>query len=356
MNAIVAIDSLKGCLSSAEANQAVAQGIRETFPDAHVCCMPVSDGGEGMLDAFAAAMGATIVTVPAHDPLMRPIEASYGISPDGTTAVIEMAQASGLTLLAPDELDPWRATTHGTGELIANALCRGCTHLIIGLGGSATTDGGRGMLEALGARFDDGCADLSQFVIAGRDLTVTVASDVRNPLCGSEGAAAVYGPQKGADHDMVGRLDRRLQAFAHLTAQAMGADHSLRPGAGAAGGMGFALLAYMHAQLRSGIDLLLDLYDFDHLLRDASLVVTGEGHADRQTLMGKLPLGILQRAQRYNVPVVLLAGQTDDRQALLDAGFAAVRCINPVGSPLAECLVPDVARRRLRACGATLCP
>lgn len=349
MKIIIAIDSFKGCLSSAEAERAVELGIRESIPDAQVLSVPVSDGGEGMLEAFTAALGGTIVTTQVHDPLMRPIEAQYGISPDGSTAIIEMAQASGLTRVAPAERDAWRATTYGTGELIADALRRGCNHLLMGLGGSATTDGGRGMLEALGICFDDDSVDLSQSLLAGRDLRVSVACDVQNPLCGTNGAAHVYGPQKGADPAMVEQLDERLSQFADLTAQTLGDDYRNIPGAGAAGGMGFALLAYLNAEMRSGIDLLMDLVNFDDLVHDADLVITGEGSADRQTLMGKLPQGILHRAQHHGVPTILLAGRVADREALLDAGFARVECINPADSPLAECLLPPVARHRLAA-------
>ncbi|MBR5728156.1 MAG: glycerate kinase [Muribaculaceae bacterium] len=349
MKILVAIDSFKGCLSSAEAGRAVELGIREAIPDAQVLTVPVSDGGEGMLEAFTAALGGTIVTTQVHDPLMRPVEARYGLSPDGSTAIIEMAQASGLTRVAPAERDAWRATTRGTGELIAHALRRGCTHILMGLGGSATTDGGRGMLEALGIRFEGDTVDLSQSMLAGRNLHVTVASDVQNPLCGTNGAAHVYGPQKGATPTMVERLDQRLRQFADLTARALGTDYRDTPGAGAAGGMGFALLAYMNAELRSGIDLLTDLLDFDCLLQGATCVITGEGSADRQTLMGKLPQGILNHAQGHGVPTILLAGRVADREALLHAGFAAVECINPADSPLAECMHPAVARQRVSA-------
>lgn len=354
MKVVVAIDSFKGCLSSAEAGQAVSLGIRRALPDARVLSVPVSDGGEGMLEAFTSALGGNIVSAPCHDPLMRPIVAYYGLSSDGTTAIIEMAQASGLTLVAPDERDAWRASTYGTGELIAHALRRGCKHLLMGLGGSATTDGGRGMLEALGIRFEGSKVDLSQSLLTGRDMNVTIASDVLNPLCGLSGAAHVYGPQKGADPVMVERLEQRLQQMADITAHTLGADYRDTPGAGAAGGMGFALLAYMGAQLRSGIDLLMDLLDFDHLLDGASCVITGEGSADRQTLMGKLPQGILLRAQCHAVPTILLAGRIADRQSLLDAGFSRVECINPADSPLSECMRPQVARHRLAATASQL--
>ena len=347
MRILLAIDSFKGCLSSADAEQAVGQGIKQSLPCAQVVSVPVSDGGEGMLDAFAAAMQATLVTCAAHDPLMRPITARYGLAPDGT-AIVEMAQASGLALLQPDERNPLIATSFGTGQLIADALRRGCKRLIVGLGGSATVVGGRGMLEALGATIGNDDVDLSQSLLAGcNDVPVTIAGDVRNPLLGPDGAATVFGPQKGATPAMVSELEHQMEYWADLTAHTVGHDCRHTPGAGAAGGLGFALLAYMNATMRSGIDLLMDLLDFDRLLAGCDLVVTGEGSADRQTLMGKLPGGILRRAQQHGIPTLLIAGRVSDRQALLDAGFAEVHCINPADSPLSECMQPDIARQRL---------
>lgn len=346
MRILLAIDSFKGCLSSADAEQAVSQGIKQSLPGAQVLSVPVSDGGEGMLDAFAAAMQATLVTCAAHDPLMRPITARYGLAPDGT-AIVEMAQASGLALLQPEERNPLIATSFGTGELIADALRRGCKRLIVGLGGSATVDGGRGMLQALGATIGNDEVDLSQSLLAGCNVPVTIAGDVRNPLLGNNGAATVFGPQKGATPAMVSELEHQMEYWADLTAHTVGHDCRNTPGAGAAGGLGFALLAYMNATMRSGIDLLMDLLDFDRLLAGCDLAVTGEGSADRQTLMGKLPGGILRRAQQHGIPTLLIAGRVSDRQALLDAGFAEVHCINPADSPLSECMQPDIARQRL---------
>lgn len=321
-------------------------GIKQSLPDAQVVTVPVSDGGEGMLDAFAAAMQATIVTCNVHDPLMRPINARYGIAPDGT-AIIEMAQASGLALLQPGERNPLTATSFGTGELIADALRRGCKRLIVGLGGSATVDGGRGMLRALGATIGNDDVDLSQSLLAGCKVPVTIAGDVRNPLLGNDGAAHAFGPQKGATPSIVSELERQMEHWADITARAVGHDHHNTPGAGAAGGLGFALLAYMNANMQSGIDLLMDLVGFDRLLDGCDLVVTGEGSADRQTLMGKLPSGIMHRASNHGIPTLLIAGRISDHQALLDAGFADVHCINPADSPLSECMQPDIARQRL---------
>jgi len=332
---IVAIDSFKGCLTSAEANQAASEGILDKMPDAKVVQVPVSDGGEGFLEAFQAAMGGEIVEVNVKDPLMRSIVAQYLLQ--GDTAVIEIAKASGLTLLSPEERNPMVATSYGTGQLVVDAVQRGCKHIIIGLGGSATSDCGIGMLEAI---------DNAKLTI-DNDVRFTIATDVTNPLCGEQGAAFVFAPQKGATHDDVLALDARAKRFAEASAKHLGRDCQNMPGAGAAGGLGYAFLQYMNADCRSGIDLLLDTIHFDDLLQDADLVITGEGSADCQTLMGKLPFGILQRAQRYHVPVMLIAGRIADEQLLLDAGFSRVACINPPDLPLEIALQPATAKENI---------
>ena len=333
---IVAIDSFKGCLTSAEANQAAAEGILAKKPEAKVVQVPVSDGGEGFLAAFQVAMGGSIVEVNVKDPLMRPIVAQYLIQ--GDTAVIEMAKASGLTLLKPEERNPMVATSYGTGQLIVDAVRKGCKHIIVGLGGSATSDCGIGMLEAI---------NNSQFTIEN-DVRFTIATDVTNPLCGENGAAHVFAPQKGATPDQVIALDARAKHFAEASTKHLGRDCQNMPGAGAAGGLGYAFLQYMKAACRSGIDLLLDTIHFDDLLQDADLVITGEGSADRQTLMGKLPYGILQRAKKCGVPVILIAGRIADEQILLNAGFSRVACINPPGIPLEIAMQPDTAKENIR--------
>ena len=333
---IVAIDSFKGCLTSTEANQAACEGILQRMPDASVVQVPVSDGGEGFLDAFQAAMGGEIVEVNVKDPLMRPIVAPYLLH--GDTAVIEIAKASGLTLLKPEERNPMVATSYGIGQLVVDAIRRGCKHIIVGLGGSATSDCGIGMLEAI---------DNAQCIIHN-DVRFTIATDVTNPLCGENGAAFVFAPQKGATPEMVEALDARAKRFAEASAKHMGRDCQNKPGAGAAGGLGYAFLQYMNADCRSGIDLLLETIHFDDLLQDADLVITGEGSADRQTLMGKLPFGILQRAQRHNVPVMLIAGRIADEQQLLDAGFSRVACINPPGIPFEIAMQPEIAKENIR--------
>ena len=330
---IVAIDSFKGCLTSAEANQAASEGFLQGMPEAEVVKVPVSDGGEGWLEAFHTVMGGEIIEVNVKDPLMRPIVAQYLMQ--GDTAVIEIAKASGLTLLKPEERNPMVATSYGTGQLVVDAIRKGCKHIIVGLGGSATSDCGIGMLEAIEN------ADY-------KDVRFTIATDVTNPLCGENGAAYVFGPQKGATPEMVEALDARAKRFAEESAKRMGRDSQNMPGTGAAGGLGYAFLQYMNAECRSGIDLLLDTIHFDDMLQDADLVITGEGSADRQTLMGKLPFGILQRARKHDVPVMLIAGRIADEQQLTDAGFSRVACINPPGLPMEIAMQPETAKENIR--------
>ena len=330
---IVAIDSLKGCLTSAEANQAASEGFLQGMPEAEVVKVPVSDGGEGWLEAFHTVMGGEIVEVNVKDPLMRPIVAQYLLR--GDTAVIEIAKASGLTLLKPEERNPMAATSYGTGQLVVDAIRKGCKHIIVGLGGSATSDSGIGMLEAIEN------ADY-------KDVRFTIATDVTNPLCGENGAAHVFAPQKGATPEMVEALDARAKRFAEESAKRMGRDCQNMPGAGAAGGLGYAFLQYMNAECRSGIDLLLDTIHFDDMLQDADLVITGEGSADRQTLMGKLPFGILQRARKHDVPVMLIAGRIADEQLLTDAGFSRVACVNPPGLSMEIAMQPETAKENIR--------
>ena len=344
MKIIIAIDSFKGCLTSAEANQAASEGILAKMPEAKVVQVPVSDGGEGWLEAFQAAMGSEIVEVNVKDPLMRTVVAQYLVQ--GDTAVIEIAKASGLTLLSPEERNPMVATSYGTGQLVVDAVRRGCKNIIVGLGGSATSDCGIGMIRAIIDSFAKGGSwdDVREL----DDVRFIIATDVTNPLCGENGAAHVFAPQKGATQEQVLALDARAKRFAMASAKHMGRDCQNKPGAGAAGGLGYAFLQYMNAECRSGIDLLLDTIHFDDLLQDADLVITGEGSADRQTLMGKLPFGILQRAQRHDVPVMLIAGRIADEQQLLDAGFSRVVCINPPGLPLEIAMQPETAKENIR--------
>lgn len=404
---IVAIDSFKGCLTSAEANRAAVEGILARMPEAEVLSIPVSDGGEGWLEAFRSptlspvgrgtsptptipsregnptptlpsregsptpalpSREGVLVEVDVRDSLMRHISAPYLVI--GDTAVIEMAKASGLMLLHEEERNPMIATSYGTGQLVADAVRRGCRHIIVGLGGSATSDCGIGMLRAIIDNFaKHGSWDDVHELDA---VHFTIATDVTNPLCGENGAAHVFAPQKFAaqrelddtdnnstEHqqnrakltiaspEKIQLLDARAKRFAEVSARHFGYDCQNEPGAGAAGGLGYAFLQYMNAERRSGIDLLLDTIGFDRLLDDASLVVTGEGASDRQTLMGKVPYGILQRAKAHQVPVALIAGHIEDRQELLHAGFSQVVCINPPDLPTEEAMKPETAKRNI---------
>ena len=338
---ILAFDSFKGSLTATEACQAAARGIARCCPGADICCLPMSDGGEGMVDCIATAIGAQYVEAVVHDPLMLPVTARYAIAPDTATAYIEMAAASGLTLVPPERRDPTRTTTYGVGELLLDAVYRGCRHVVMGIGGSATCDAGQGMLDALHGHLP-------------LPVDVTVACDVSNPLYGPDGAAHVFAPQKGATPRQVDALDQRLRGFARQAERA-GVSPALahHPGAGAAGGLGYGLMAYLGARLTSGIDLVMDAVGLDQYLLGADLVLTGEGASDRQTLMGKVPMGILRRARRHGVPVVLLAGHISDEAALRQAGFADVRCINQGDDrPLDVLMQPAVASHNLEAATA----
>ena len=362
---VIAIDSFKGCMTSVEANEAAAEGIRRVCPDAEIVQVPVSDGGEGFLDAFHSAMGGEIREVIVRDPLLRPVTASYLLNSE--EAVIEIAQASGLTLLSPEERNPMVATSFGTGQLVADAVRQGAKHIIVGLGGSATSDAGIGMLRALKDSFaKNGTWDDIEEL---KSVRFTIASDVKNPLCGVNGAAHVFAPQKfaierektehvpisereqtrpkvkGATQDMVLKLDERARNFAEMSAKHFGYDRSENEGAGAAGGLGYAFLQYMNAACRPGIELLLEAIHFSEIVKDAALVITGEGSADRQTLMGKLPMGILK--QSGDIPVCLIAGRINDREQLLKAGFSHVVCINPPNITLEKAMRKEVARKNI---------
>ena len=344
MRVVIAIDSFKDCLTSMEANQAAAEGVKNAWPDAEIVQVPVSDGGEGVIEAFHTAIGGKLVEVTVSDPLMRPVTAKYLLK--GETAVIEMAQASGLTLLSKEERNPMVATSYGTGQLVADAVLKGAKHIIVGLGGSATSDAGMGMLGALIDAFSKNGQwnGIEEF----KDVRFLIATDVKNPLCGENGAAHVFAPQKGANPDMVRQLDERARQFAKDSATRFGYDRSCQEGAGAAGGLGYAFLQYLDADSKSGIQLLLETIRFDELVKDADLVITGEGSADRQTLMGKLPVGILQHSG--DVPVCLIAGQISDREELLRAGFCQAECINPKGISLEEAMRKDVAMQNITDC------
>ena len=322
---VIACDSFKGSCSAVDVTAYLERGLKRVRPELEVVKVPVADGGEGTVDALLFATGGERIAVQVSDPLGRPITANFGILPDGTAA-LEMAAASGLTLLTRDERDPRIASTFGTGQLIRAALDRGCRRLILGIGGSATNDGGTGMASALGARFLDGDnnplppggaalarlnrIDVSELDPRLKECEIIVACDVTNPLCGPNGASAVYGPQKGAGPETVRELDQALARYAAVLARDLGCDVADVPGAGAAGGLGAGLLAFCGAQIRSGIDSVLDAVRFETLLDGADLVITGEGAVDRQTLFGKVPAGVATRARAAlpGIPVIAVAG------------------------------------------------
>lgn len=336
---IVCPDSFKGSLSSIEVADAIERGIRSiTGADAQIHKIPLADGGEGTVDALVRAKDGRICTARVMDPLGRGIEASYGILGIGVVAVIEMSSASGLCLLSDNERDPLVTSTFGTGQLIEAALDAGALKIVIGIGGSATNDGGAGAMTALGARFLDangrelppgGAAlidldrvDMSGFRFPVGRVEVEVACDVANPLCGPMGASAVYGPQKGATPEMVEQLDAALARYAEVIKRDLGADIADMPGAGAAGGLGAGLAAFLGAKLKSGIDMVLDIAGFDEALKFADLVITGEGRIDEQTAYGKTIGGVLKRASAAGVPVVAIAGSVSgDLSLLYEAGL-----------------------------------
>ena len=349
---IAAFDSFKGSLTSREAGEAFRRGFMAERPDAEVEVLAIADGGEGMAEAISEGVGGEMVSVMVSDPLGRKIEARYALINEGTTAVIAMSSASGLTLLKPEERNPLIASTFGTGELIVDVLERGCREIIMGLGGSATNDCGVGMLRALGYRFYDAAGEelCDTISILERVESIstterhpllmgvkfTAAVDVDNPLYGAQGAAHIFAPQKGASPEMVKRLDKALRHYAEV----VDADAAEVAGAGAAGGMGYALHTMLGARMRPGIEIVLALLDFERRAQGASLVVTGEGSIDAQTLHGKAPAGVLAQAQRLGIPVVALGGRVECESALLAGGFHAVRAITPHDQPT------DVAMQR----------
>ena len=355
MRIVVAPDSYKGSVSALGVAQAMARGIGKVFPDAELCSIPIADGGEGTVEALVAATQGCLRQTEVSDPLGRRILASWGILGDDRTAVIEMAAASGLPLVPAKKRDPRITTSYGTGELILAALDAGLRKVIIGIGGSASNDGGAGMARALGVRFTDmqgqelpeggaALAKLKQIRVDGidarlRDTEIIIACDVDNPLCGLRGASAVFGPQKGASPDVVAELDSALRHFSAVARQATGRDVSERPGAGAAGGLGAGLLFFTSAQLKPGVEIVLAAVGFTDLLRDAAFVVTGEGRTDFQTAFGKAPVGVAKVAKRFAVPVFCLSGSLGEgADEVLAQGVDAVLSICDKPMALEECM------------------
>lgn len=363
MKALIAIDSFKGCLTSMEAGEAAL----EAFTEGEAEIIPVSDGGEGFSTILTESLGGTFRTAVCHDPIGRPIKARYGLA--DSTAIIETAAASGLGLLRKDELNPLKATSYGTGELILDALEYGCEEIWLGLGGSATCDGGTGMLRALGYRFlpENGTClrntevlkDIHEIDAATHSrlldsCKITGFYDVSVPFCGPDGAARMFAPQKGASPEIAEALDAWLSKLCGTYSRFSGKDVMNIPGAGAAGGIGGALGGILSAKMVPGIDRLLEISGRRQGLESYDLIITGEGKADRQTLHGKVPAGVLEYVKKHagtgkRPKVILIAGQVSDREQLLDAGFNAVLQITPAGTPLSDALDPANARRNIKA-------
>ena len=364
MNVVIAIDSFKGSLSSLEAGESAANGIKKVYPDATTVIRPLADGGEGTVDALVAGCGGKMTTVSVTGPLGETVSCQYGIVSATKTAIIEMAVAAGITLVPPQKKNPLHTTTYGVGEIIADAVKRGCRHFLIGIGGSATNDGGIGMLQALGFGMLDENGNQVEFGAKGlRQLksitadhvlpelskcTFRVACDVTNPLCGELGCSAIYGPQKGATPEMIQDMDQWLGAYAELAKERFPKADPKYPGTGAAGGMGFAFLTFTDAVLESGINIVLDETKLEDYIKDADLVITGEGRMDGQTAMGKAPVGVAKLAKKYGKKVIAFAGAVQrDARACNDAGIDAFFPILRGVVTLEEAMKSENAKRNL---------
>lgn len=366
MKVVIAIDSLKGSLSSMEAGMAIKDGILAAKPDAEVIVKPLADGGEGTTDALIEGMNGERIDLTVTGPMHTPVDAYYGYLKDTNTAVMEMASAAGITLVPDSEKNPLLATSYGVGEMINDAIQRGCRNFIIGIGGSVTNDGGIGMLKALGVRFLDendedageggqALAKVARIDVSGmnpllKECHIQVACDVNNPLCGENGSTYIYGPQKGVTEDMKKTLDEAMAHFARVTSETLENDYLNTPGAGAAGGLGYAFLAYTGAALTPGIELILDAVGLEEELSSADVVVTGEGRLDFQTAMGKAPVGVARLAKKYNAKVIAFAGSvTKEATACnkegIDAFFPILRGV----CTLAEAMDPVAARNNMTA-------
>ncbi|MDT2811036.1 glycerate kinase [Enterococcus asini] len=364
MKIVISIDSFKGSLSSMEAGNAVAAGIHRVAPQTEVVIKPLADGGEGTVSALIEGMNGQKVTIPVTGPLEEKVQATYGVIADQKLAVIEMSEAAGLTLVPPAQRNPLFTTTYGVGELILDAVEKGCRHFIIGIGGSATNDGGAGMLQALG--FDLLDANEKPIALGGQGLAelkeircdrvpkvlqeceFRIACDVTNPLCGPNGSSAVFGPQKGATKDMVADLDGWLMNFAKVAQAQFPKADPLAPGTGAAGGLGFAFQAFLQGKLEPGIDIVLETIALEAALLDADLVITGEGRLDEQTAMGKAPVGVAKLAKKHKKTVIAFAGSVTSgarecNKQGIDAYFPILRQI----TTLEEAMDQDQAAQNL---------
>ncbi|MDK2799261.1 MAG: glycerate 2-kinase [Clostridiales bacterium] len=370
MKIIIAPDSFKGSNTTIAVANTIEKGIRKVFPDAEIIKVPIADGGEGTVDALVLGAGGEFKEKTVTGPLGEKLTAKYGVLKNGV-AVIEMAAASGLPLVPEDKKNPLVTTTYGTGELIKAALDDGCKQIVIGIGGSATNDGGMGMAQALGVSFKDkdgnelgsGGGELDKLAtidISGldpriKDTEIIVACDVSNPLCGERGASAIYGPQKGATPEMIKQLDANLRHFAGIIKEQLGQDIIDVPGSGAAGGLGAGLIVFCGAQLKSGIETVLDVVNVDKDLPTTDLVITGEGKIDGQSVYGKVPVGVGQRAKKYNKPVLAIVGDIGDgASAVYDHGVDGIMSTVNKAMPLSEAmqrsteLLEDAAERVMR--------
>ncbi len=363
MKIVIAIDSLKGSLSSMEAGHAIEQGIHNVLPETKVLVKPLADGGEGTTEALVEGLGGDMVQVQVHGPLETPVNAAYGVISESNTAIMEMAAAAGIILVGKDKR-PLDATTYGVGEMIRDAITRGCREFIIGIGGSATNDGGIGMLTALGYEFLDaegkpaGIGAGALYKVAKicddkvipelKDCHFRIACDVTNPLCGENGSTYIYGPQKGVTVELRDELDHAMGAYAQVVKAYNGTDYAKTPGAGAAGGLGFAFLSFLSGELLPGIELVLNAVEMDKAMEGADLVFTGEGRLDYQTAMGKAPVGIAKMAKKHGAKVIALAGAVIEgaqecNEQGIDAYFPILRQV----VTLDEAMDPATARKNM---------
>ena len=363
MKVVIAIDSLKGSLSSMDAGHAIKEGILKAT-DADVIIKPLADGGEGTTDALIEGMGGEKISLTVKGPLQTPVEAYYGYLQESNTAIMEMAMASGITLIPREALDPLNTTTYGVGEMIKDAVHRGIRNFIIGIGGSATNDGGTGMLSALGYEFLDTngqpvgfggqCLEKIAAISDKNKLAdleechFQIACDVENPLCGPKGATYIYGPQKGAANTLLPLLDAGMKNYGQIAEAFTGKQTMETAGAGAAGGLGFAFVTFLNGELKSGIDLILDAVGLEESLENADFVITGEGRLDQQTAMGTGPAGVAKLGKKYGAKTIALAGSvTEDASACNAAGIDGYFCILSSISTLEEAMNPDTARKNL---------
>lgn len=365
MNVVIAIDSFKGSMSSVQAGRAAADGVKRVIPDAEVFVKPIADGGEGTVESLVEGLNGTLKEVTVKNPLGREITCQYGII--GDTAIVEMAQASGIALIKKEELNPMETTTYGVGEILKDAILSGCRKFIIGIGGSATNDCGIGMLQALGYEFIDRNGNEVPFGAKALDMiteirddnamkelkecSFNIACDVKNPLCGENGCSVIFAPQKGATQDMVKAMDKAMEHYSKVVStKYINADKNF-PGAGAAGGLGFAFMTFLGGKLQSGIELILDKISIEKSIMEADLVITGEGKIDSQTVMGKAPIGIARLAKKHNKPVIAFSGcVTRDASVCNSHGIDAVFPIVRSACTLEEAMDCDNAYNNMADC------